>query len=205
MKTFLLLLASLLAGFSLQAQTELLTNTGMDFNAGGWTITGNVSLGSMAQCGRSAANFSGGNATPNGILSQTVTTRTGDTLRLTMRYGGTSICPSPARADVEFYDVNTGTQIFSQRLSNRTLCSYRTFTTTIVAPSPNIELRITDRTPNSTSCDFNIDNTSLLEFQARPNSIPTMSQWGLIVLCLSLLSFGAVMLHNKKRHSLSKI
>lgn len=122
-----------------------------DFNTStGWTVTGYVSFVS------GFAVFSRGNTPVTGVVSQSCDTQSGARYDLHYRTYQDGSCPGgAARGNAEVIDDATGSLIASQ-----VNVSAGIHVLPFVASS-RIRLRFTDRTPNTWSCDWWLDDVSV--------------------------------------------
>ncbi|MGB0931150.1 MAG: IPTL-CTERM sorting domain-containing protein [Chitinophagales bacterium] len=179
--------------FSLAAQ-EQLTNPNFTTDLSGWTATGAVTSEPTIVCPDGVAVFNGAGQPAGGTLSQNFTPTNGTMQEVTFVFTGHN---ATQQLNLEIIDNTTATPILTQILTASSLaCGNGTFNSSFVASSNNLTIRFTDISTTTTNVDFYLQTASIVQ----SGSIPTLSEWGLIVLALMLMTFGTLYLvHPSKK------
>lgn len=173
--------------FSLAAQ-EQLTNPNFTTDLSGWTTTGSVASDPTAVCPDGVATFNGAEQPPGGTLSQNFTPDNGTVQEIALVFTGHN---TTQQLNLEIIDNTTATSILTQTLTASSLaCGNGTFNSNFVAPSNDMTIRFTDISTSTTAVDFYLQTASIVQ----TSSIPTLSEWGLIVLALLLMTLGTLYL-----------
>jgi len=189
----------LLQCFSLVAQ-EQLTNPNFTTDLSGWTTTGAVTSEPTIVCPDGVAVFNGAGQPTGGTLSQNFTPTNGAMQEVTLVFTGHD---ATQQLNLEIIDNTTATPILTQILTASSLvCGNGTFNSNFVAPSSNMTIRFTDISTNTTNVDFYLQTASIVQ----SGSIPTLSEWGLIVLALMLMTLGTLhLIQPNLRNSLKQL
>ncbi|WP_174274294.1 PEPxxWA-CTERM sorting domain-containing protein [Sphingomonas bacterium] len=187
LKTVVALSVACLVGVSAADAAPLINGNFETGSLSGWTATGHVATAHIPYFGLNdpgyssyVAIFNSGDSTPNGVLSQTVSTLAGVTYAFSFDYGVTSGGSQSIVASV--IDALGQTQLASQMFSSTsTGIQLRTFNFT--ATSSSTTLRFADvGSNNSISQDGAIDNVALTAA-----AVPEPASWAMMVA-----GFGAV-------------
>jgi PKD repeat protein len=184
------LLVVMLLSFQAISAQNLVTNGSFATDLSSWTTTGNV--GYFGICGGVAA-YSGANTTPNGVISQDIVPISGNAYQVSVDYSGHN-ASQMLRLDI--IDNVSNTVLLTQTLVAAGVCPTGTlnFSTTITAPSADLTVQFTDISTATFNQDFYLVDVSITG--AAP--VPTMSQWGLILLALSFMCLAAVVLWRRQ-------
>ena len=193
------LAAALFALFAVNAaQAAVITNGNFEAGATGWTFTGNVGVatqygagfywggGSVAQNGKYAVAFNGGDTAPNGQVSQKLATTAGTSYTVAFNYGASSA--SAQSLNWSIFGIDTNVAIASGLVTdNNPAGLLNSYTFVFVANSAATTLRFSDFAGNSTaSNDGLLDNISVT---ANPAAVPepgslALLGLGMLGLCL---------------------
>jgi hypothetical protein len=145
---------------------SLLTNGSFEFGYTGWTESGNqqvVNNSALATDGTNAVRFNAGNSTPNGVLSQTISTTVGQRYLLSFDIG-TNAFQSTAAQSLQV-TVQGNTTLLSQIASITAQGSGTWYTTqsfTFVANSSSTVLTFQDVSQATNNIDLLLDNVRLV-------------------------------------------
>jgi choice-of-anchor C domain-containing protein len=145
--------------------SNLLTNGSFESGNTGWTITGNAGWGNAfaESDGTQQMHFNGGGQTPNGVVSQAITTVVGQTYTVMFDLGshGTGVMQA-----MRFEAIGSSTLATSDLESiSAATADHRTFTYTFTANSTSTTIRFTDLSEAalSASTDMLLDNVRLYD------------------------------------------
>jgi hypothetical protein len=184
--------AALFALFAVNAaQADVINNGNFELGSTGWTISGDAALvgqygggfnwggGTVAQDGKYAISFNGGDSAPNGQVAQTFATTAGKSYTLSFDYGTTS--PSPQSLNWGIFGVSQSVAVASGLVTDSNPAGLlNTYTFDFVANSASSTLRFTDYSGNYTySNDALLDNISV---NAKAAAIPEPGSLALLGL-----------------------
>ncbi len=154
----------LVAALPCSGESEITVNGGFEFGLVGWTSTGNVRAQSatpiyLASDGSKLAAFNTGNTTPNGVLSQNLTTIPGQTYVVSFDMGVLAYNTSQQRLDVEGLGNNAQTFVLSGTGGGK--CRWVTKTMTFTATGAVTRLAFRDRSNNTSDIDLLLDKISV--------------------------------------------
>jgi lysophospholipase L1-like esterase len=148
------------------AATQLVTNGSFESNLTSWTTTGNMQIQSAspyaASNGTKLLAFNSGNTTPNGVVSQSFATVSGQTYQLTFDLGILAFNSNSQRAQVA---VTGSGSLLSQTItltgngSGTTRWFPQTFS--FVANSATTTLSFTDTSTTTSNADLLLDNVKV--------------------------------------------
>ncbi len=163
-------------------------------NIAGWTATGNLGVAptpffgiSDPAYGSYALDFNGGNTTPNGVLSQTITTSAGQAYNFSFNYGVTSGGNQSLLAEIvdsTSFAVISSTTVFT------TSSSPTLYSATFNALSSGTIVRFSDVATNPTNGqDVVIDNVSVTGPAIA--AVPEPASWALMIVGFGLVGVNA--------------
>lgn len=148
------------------AATQLVTNGSFESNLTNWTTTGNMQIQSASPYapsnGTKLLAFNSGNTTPNGVVSQSFATVSGQTYQLTFDLGILAFNTNSQRAQVA---VTGSGSLLSQAItltgngSGTTRWFPQTFS--FVANSATTTLSFTDTSTTTSNADLLLDNVKV--------------------------------------------
>jgi hypothetical protein len=173
------------------AQAAVITNGNFESGATGWTFSGNVGLatqygggfywggGSVAQNGKYAVAFNGGDSAPNGQVAQILATTAGTSYTVGFNYGASS--PSVQSLNWSIFGVDANVALASGLVSDTNPAGLlNSYTFVFVANSAATTLRFRDYSGNNTySNDGLLDNVTVT---ANPAAVPESGSLALLGL-----------------------
>jgi hypothetical protein len=180
--------AAMFALFAINAaQAAIITNGDFESGATGWTFTGNAGLatqygggfywggGSVAQNGRYAVAFNGGDTAPNGTVSQRLATTAGASYTVSFNYGASSA--SVQSLNWSIFGIDANVALVSGLVSDTNPAGLlNSYTFAFVANSAATTLRFSDFSGNNTySNDGLLDNINVIANPAAV-SVPASPQ-----------------------------
>lgn len=194
-----------LAGLGSQARAQnLIQNPGFEAGAASWTSSGVATGGSLPRSGALAAQngcSAAGCTDPNtgSRIFQEVPTTPGVTYTLSFWYAGGGAGPdrevqafiSNGAATGGAFGTCTGSCVFQTQALTTT---YAQATATFTATSALTRLTFTGRNAPSTTY---IDDVSIVA-AAAPSAVPTLSEWAMILLGLTLAGGAALYLQRRR-------
>jgi VCBS repeat-containing protein len=142
---------------------QLLVNGGFESNFTGWTTTGNLEIRSSSPYvpteGSRLTSFNGGNATPNGVLSQAFSTVAGVTYTVAFDAGVLSYNTSPQQLRVKVDgSSNVLNQVVTVTRTSGANAQWFPQSFTFVANSSSSTLSFTDQSSSTVGLDLTLDN-----------------------------------------------
>lgn len=152
-------------------QTNLITNGHFETDLSGWTTSGNVVRGSLASLGigsgwsAGVANFNSGNTTPNGVLSQSFSGISGQSITLAFNWGKYGTAAGSQILLVEIVRPDS-TVLYTTTLTDSvgaiTSALFKFFSAAVTLDQTGTHtLRFTDQSTATSSQDLLLDNVQL--------------------------------------------
>ncbi len=156
------------------AVTNVLVNGSFESDYTAWTKTGNQAIATYPTTdGRKLVAFNGSNLAPNGVLSQTFATVSGQTYTLTFDAGILSYVKKNQTLEVKIAGPGS---LLSQTITLKGdgdgIIDWISKTYTFVAGSSTATITFRDRSTATTALDLLLDNVRISGLPAFPNSAP---------------------------------
>jgi VCBS repeat-containing protein len=159
------------------APTGMLANGSFEADLGGWSATGNVVVASgvpyVATDGSKLAVFNGGQATPNGVLTQAFATTVGETYSLKFDAGVLAYNKNPQSLLVTATGAGA---LLSQSITLNGLgggaARWVAQSFTFVANSTTSVISFQDQSASTTNLDLLLDNVRVSTAGSGPNTAP---------------------------------
>jgi|GEM_PF-1483323 len=155
---------------------QLLVNGGFESNFSGWTTTGNQFIETaapyVASEGTKLVAFNGGNLSPNGVLSQSFATVTGQTYTLAFDAGVLAFNSNPQKLNVTVKGTASllGQDITINGISGTQRWVAQSFT--FIADSTVTTLTFKDQSASTSGLDLTLDNVRVNGPPGVPNTAP---------------------------------
>lgn len=191
--------------FGTGAASAQVANGGFESGLASWTTAawgvGGPSHSGVGATGTSCVGGGCLNATTGATLSQTVATTPGASYTLTFWYRTWSAGDAPSELQALWSNgapasggagTCTGSCVFGTTTGTAT---YVQVTRTVVATGPNMTITFVGQNDPATTY---LDDVSLTLLAPPPPSIPTMSEWAMILFGLVLTGFAAFMVMRRQ-------
>lgn len=180
----ILCLGILLVFQSMSAQ-NLLTNPSFSTNLNGWAVSGNLAHDAICS---GVVRLNGNDLPANGILSQDFVSVIGTNYQVAVDFAGHT---TSQIIQLEIYDNANNQTVLSQVLTSSggaCFSGFDNFTATFTAPSADLKIRFTDLSTATFQEDLFLGEASVQSVAP----VPTVSQWGLIMLGLLVACLGGI-------------